>query len=126
MVSGHGPFAGETPPDVVVAIIEKDQPPLAESVADLPAELERIVKKALRKNRDERYQLVKEMAIDLRSLRRELQVEVDRSAAPPFSAEPSEAEVHRTTNEVDASRRTETVSFDKPSAKLFRPVLIVL
>ena len=126
MISGHAPFAGETPTDVVVGIVEKEQPPLAESVAGLPAELERIVKKALRKNRDERYQLVKEMAIDLRSLRRELQVEGDRSVAPSFSAERSQAEVHRTTNEVDASRHTQTVSVERPSAKLNRAALIVI
>ncbi|HEX6719866.1 MAG TPA: protein kinase [Pyrinomonadaceae bacterium] len=84
MASGNPPFAGETPTDVVVAIVEKDQPPISQHVEGTPAELERIVRKALRKDRNERYQIVKEMAIDLRTLRRELEVNsmLERSVAP--------------------------------------------
>jgi serine/threonine protein kinase/Tol biopolymer transport system component len=84
MASGHPPFTGETATDVVVAIVERDQPPLSRHVEGTPPELERIVKKALRKDRNERYQIVKEMAIDLRSLRRELELNslLDRSLAP--------------------------------------------
>jgi serine/threonine protein kinase/Tol biopolymer transport system component len=128
MISGHAPFSGETPTDVVVGIVEKDQPPLAEAVAGLPAELERIVKKALRKNRDERYQLAKEMAIDLRSLRRELQAGrgLERSVSPALTADRKQIEAHRSTSEVDTTRRTETVSIEKPSAKFFRPVPIAV
>src|ERR1700741_3048000 len=74
MASGRAPFTGETATDVVVAIVEKDQPPISEHVDGTPPELERIVRKALRKDRNERYQIVKEMAIDLRSLRKELEM----------------------------------------------------
>src|SRR6185503_13253548 len=73
MASGRAPFTGETPTDVVVAIVERQQPAISEHVEGTPPELERIVKKALRKDRNERYQIVKEMAIDLRSLRKELE-----------------------------------------------------
>lgn len=84
MASGRAPFTGETPTDVVVAIVERDQPPISQHVEGAPPELERIVKKALRKDRNERYQIVKEMAIDLRSLRRELEVNsmLERSIVP--------------------------------------------
>jgi serine/threonine protein kinase/Tol biopolymer transport system component len=84
MASGQPPFVGETPTDVVVAIVEKDQPPLSRHVEGTPPELERIVRKALRKDRNERYQIVKELAIDLRSLRRELELnsQLDRSLTP--------------------------------------------
>ncbi|HZI86363.1 MAG TPA: protein kinase [Pyrinomonadaceae bacterium] len=83
MVSGQPPFTGPTPTDVVVAIVEKEQKPLSEQVEDVPYELERIVRKALRKDTDQRYQIVKEMAIDLRSLRRD--IEIHRSVAPNLS-----------------------------------------
>jgi len=73
MAAGRAPFTGETPTDVVVAIVERDPPPISESVEDTPPELERIVKKSLRKDQNERYQIVKELAIDLRSLRKELE-----------------------------------------------------
>jgi len=84
MASGRPPFTGETTTDVVVAIVEKDQLPISQFVEGTPPELERIVRKALRKDRNERYQIVKEMAIDLRSLRRELEVNsmLDRSISP--------------------------------------------
>ena len=84
MASGIAPFTGETATDVVVAIVEKEQPPISRHVEGIPTELERIVKKALRKDRNERYQIVKELAIDLRSLRRELEVNslLERSLVP--------------------------------------------
>ena len=84
MASGRPPFTGETATDVVVAIVEKEQLPISQFVEGTPPELERIVKKALRKDRNERYQIVKEMAIDLRSLRRELEMNsmLDRSITP--------------------------------------------
>ena len=84
MASGNAPFTGETPTDVVVAIVEREQPPISRHVDGTPPELERIVRKALRKDRNERYQIVKELAIDLRSLRRELELNslLERSVAP--------------------------------------------
>ena len=88
MASGRPPFTGETATDVVVAIVEKDQLPISQFVEGTPPELERIVRKALRKDRNERYQIVKEMAIDLRSLRRELEMNsmLDRSIEPESKA----------------------------------------
>ena len=110
MASGRPPFTGETATDVVVAIVEKEQSPISQFVEGTPPELERIVKKALRKDRNERYQIVKEMAIDLRSLRRELEVNsmLDRSLAP--GSEYARASTSRDravdTNEVQQARTT--------------------
>ena len=83
MTSGKQPFTGSTPTDVVISIVEREHTPLSQVVDGTPTELDRIVRKALRKDPEERYQITKEMAIDLRSLRRELNV--DRSLAPGFS-----------------------------------------
>ncbi|HET6975908.1 MAG TPA: protein kinase [Pyrinomonadaceae bacterium] len=84
LASGRVPFTGETPTDVVVAIVEREQPPISEHVDGAPPELERIVRKALRKDKNERYQIVKELAIDLRSLRKELEKNsmLERSILP--------------------------------------------
>jgi Tol biopolymer transport system component len=56
---------------------------------EVPTELERIIRKALHKDREERYQTVKDFLIDLKNLRRELQfkAELDRSASPNRSDE---------------------------------------
>src|ERR1051326_4434696 len=84
MVTGRTPFEGETSTDVVVAITQKEPPPIARFAPHVPAELEWIVMKALRKDRDERYQTIKEMLTDLRRLRQRLdfESELERSSAP--------------------------------------------
>src|SRR5215217_8071918 len=84
LVAGRTPFEGETSTDVIVAITQKEPPPLARFAPSVPAELDWIVMKALRKDRDERYQTVKELITDLRRLKQrlEFQSELERSAAP--------------------------------------------
>src|SRR5215213_4573920 len=84
LVAGRTPFEGETSTDVIVAITQKEPPPLARFAPNVPAELDWIVMKALRKDRDERYQTVKELLTDLRRLKQrlEFQAELERSAAP--------------------------------------------
>ena len=84
MVAGRTPFEGETSTDVVVAITQKEPPPLARFASNVPAELDWIVMKALRKDRDERYQTIKEFLTDLRRLKQrlEFEAELERSAAP--------------------------------------------
>jgi len=75
MVTGRIPFEQETPSDVIAAILRAEPPPLSSFVTAVPAELERIVVKALVKNRDERYQGVKDLLVDLRRLKKQLEFE---------------------------------------------------
>jgi serine/threonine protein kinase/tetratricopeptide (TPR) repeat protein len=84
MIAGRTPFEGETPTDVIVAITQKEAPPLARFAPNVPAELEWIVTKALRKDRDERYQTIKEFLTDLRRLKQrlEFETELERSVSP--------------------------------------------
>jgi serine/threonine protein kinase/tetratricopeptide (TPR) repeat protein len=84
MTAGRTPFEGETSTDVIVAITQKEPPPLARFAPKVPDELDWIVMKALRKDRDERYQTIKELSTDLRRLKQrlEFQSELERSAAP--------------------------------------------
>ncbi|HEX8844121.1 MAG TPA: protein kinase [Pyrinomonadaceae bacterium] len=84
MVAGSPPFKGETPTDVTVSIIEREPVALSTLSEVVPAELDWIVKKALRKDRDERYQTVKEMIGDLRGVKQELEFEakLGRAGAP--------------------------------------------
>src|SRR3989454_1391106 len=84
MAAGRQPFEGETASDVMSLILQKEPPPLAHSWPEVPAELERIVRKALRKDKEERYQTIKDLLIDLRNLRKELELsaEMERSAPP--------------------------------------------
>ncbi len=77
MIAGWAPFTGETTSDVIVSILEKEPPPIARYLPDAHHELERIVNKALRKDWEERYQTIKDMLIDLRSLKRQLDFEAE-------------------------------------------------
>src|SRR5437763_4974995 len=84
LVAGRLPFEGGTPSDVLSLILQREPAPLARYSPEVPTELERIVRNALHKDREERYQTVKDFLIDLKNLRRELRfkAELDRSASP--------------------------------------------
>ncbi len=84
MLSGKLPFAGETSNDVIASILKSEPPLLSQYVSNIPHDLEKIVSKSLRKNRDERYQNIKDLQIDLKDLRQELEFEakLERSTAP--------------------------------------------
>lgn len=56
MLAGEVPFTGETPTDVMLKHAEAEPPPLSEFRNDVPAAIETVVKKALAKDPDERYQ----------------------------------------------------------------------
>src|SRR5205807_3223879 len=73
MVAGKAPFDGITKSDVIASILRTEPLPLARFSQGVPAELQRIVKKALRKDRSERYQTVKDLVLDLKNLRREIE-----------------------------------------------------
>jgi Tol biopolymer transport system component len=83
MAAGRQPFEGETASDVMSLILQKEPLPLAHSAAEVPAELERIVRKALRKDKEERYQTIKDLVIDLRNLRKELELEAEMERSAP-------------------------------------------
>src|SRR5207253_10403857 len=83
MLAGRPPFRGETKSHTVVSILETEPAPLTTFAPDTPAELQRIVRKALTKDRDSRYQTARDLMIDLKNLRRELDIqsEMRRSTA---------------------------------------------
>jgi TolB-like protein len=91
MVTGHVPFFAETPSETISLILQKEPAPLTRYAREVPAELERIVNKALTKNCEERYQSAKDLLIDLRNLKRKLEVdaEIDRTVSPEFRGAPS-------------------------------------
>ena len=85
MVSGLQPFKGPTDSHTIVQILEKDPVPLTNfTQRKVPVELQRIVAKSLAKNPDERYQTAKDMLIDVRALKRQLDAEAElhRTSSP--------------------------------------------
>src|SRR2546426_9779378 len=86
MVTGHAPFAGDTPGETMSSILEKEPPPLTNYLAHAPAELQQIISKTLRKEREERYQSAHELLEALQSLRRsmEFKTALERSTKAPL------------------------------------------
>jgi eukaryotic-like serine/threonine-protein kinase len=81
MIAGRAPFDGATTSDVIVSILEKQPPPLAQYAPEVPTDLESIVEKALAKDRDGRYQTAENLMIDLKSLNEELELKSKLGAA---------------------------------------------
>ncbi len=75
LIAGRHPFAGKSDEEIVELLKSDDEiPPVAEANAEIPATLDRIVTKALRKRREERYESGGEMLADLERLRSLIEV----------------------------------------------------
>jgi len=84
MLAGCIPFTGKDIHRQIIAIQESEPAPLSQLVEGVPERLEEIVAKCLAKDKNERYQTAKDLLIDLRNLRRKLDVdaEIERTVAP--------------------------------------------
>ena len=85
MITGHAPFTGDTPREVMTSILGTEPPPLTSYIMQTPAQLQQIVSKSLCKEREGRYQSAHELLEALKSLRRgmEFKAELERSTAAP-------------------------------------------
>jgi Tol biopolymer transport system component/predicted Ser/Thr protein kinase len=91
MAAGRVPFEGATTGDVIVSILEHEPAPLTQYWPEAPRELERIIAKALKKEREERYQTAKDLLIDMKSLRQDLELgaKLDHAQQPNSNREGS-------------------------------------
>jgi serine/threonine protein kinase len=93
MLAGQPPFTGDTTSDIIAAILKSEPLPVGDHVSDIPAELGYIVEKTLRKNRGERYQNIKDLVIDLREIKQDLEFtsKLERSASTKATPGKTEA-----------------------------------
>ncbi len=92
MLSGAVPFKGDTRSDLIVSILDRDPAPLVTKEI-VPSELDWIVRKALRKDREERYQTAPELLGDLRGLKQQLEIAAhfERSVTPDVTTSSRDA-----------------------------------
>jgi eukaryotic-like serine/threonine-protein kinase len=88
MATGLVPFRGESTAVVFKAILDSQPTSIARLNPDVPAELERIVNKALEKDRDLRYQGAAEMRADLKRLKRETESRHGTATSGPMTVAP--------------------------------------
>src|SRR5258707_14243015 len=87
----HKPFAGDSIVKSLHSLIYEPAAPIKNLNPSAPADLQRIVRRCLAKDPDERYQSIKEVAIELKELRRELEsgADFDTTVPPSFGVPPS-------------------------------------
>ena len=98
-------FSGKDQIETLNKIIREPAPPLSAINPNAPAELQRIVRRCLAKDPDERYQSIKDVAIELKEVRREMQEGSADTTVPPVSSASSEARTswHSETTRVQSS-----------------------
>jgi hypothetical protein len=125
MVAGVMPFKGVTSAHTIVQILEKDPTPLTQLDSTLPAELQRIVNRAMSKRFDERYQTAKDMMIDLRLLRKQLDGASDLGRSSPAA---TLTPAVQTTEQrvITAEAPTKAGTTRRNSLVIFLPLALVL
>ena len=71
LVTERSAFDGETSSDVIAEILKVEPPSPSEVVPSLPPEVDRIIVKALKKDRESRYQSAADLLVDLQGYQKE-------------------------------------------------------
>ena len=119
MLTRNAPFNGATTTDTIAAVIYKEPPPIASYIQNAPAELGRIIRKALQKDREERYQTVKDFALDIKDLLYEIEYNDsgEKKYAVPTGGSFSEnaTMIHQTTSGSHPTQIHQTNSANHPT-----------
>ena len=116
MLTRRQPFTGETINHVIVAILEKEPPPLAQN---MPAELTRMLQLALAKKVDDRYASSQALLADLKKLQMRLLVDAEheRNSSPNESKDESDAAQTLMLKQTTAPQ-PEALATDQPDASI--------
>jgi serine/threonine protein kinase/Tfp pilus assembly protein PilF len=107
MLTGCAPFEGETPTDVIAAILERQPPALVTLAPSTSPKLQAIVTRTLKKHRDERYQTIGHLLSELRELKQALdaRAHLERRAGSTESVATREA-IQKTTTQLAAHTKS--------------------
>ncbi len=98
MIAGQTPFAGDSVSDTFANLINAEPQPLIHFRTDLPDDLQRIVSKMLRKNKDARFQTMKGLLADLKDLKENLTFDEKLERSGSLGAYPTQS-MKTTTND---------------------------
>src|SRR5882672_5277640 len=104
--TGKKPFEGDSIVKSLHSLLYEPTPQIKDLNPSAPAELQRIVRRCLEKDADDRYQAIKEVAIELKHLRRGLEAgaDFDTTVPPPGSSERTSSTDSGSTSEPTATR----------------------
>ena len=111
-------FAGKDAIDSLNKIIREQPTPIAILNPEVPYDLQKIVRRCLAKDPDERHQSIKDIAIELKEVRRELQAgaAIDTTVPPPLRADSTVEAI-----DSDGSRAAAASTSLSPSAPSTHP-----
>jgi TolB-like protein/Tfp pilus assembly protein PilF len=95
--TGKKPFEGESVIKSLHMTVYEAPPLIADLNPSAPPELQRIVRRCLAKDPDDRYQSIKDVAIELRELRRELEGAGIDTTVPPARSSTGDVSEHQAT-----------------------------
>jgi eukaryotic-like serine/threonine-protein kinase len=127
MLTGKRAFEGETALESISSILKDEPRPISQILPDVPSEIERIVNKTLRKDRDERYQTAKDLLIDLKDAKQSLELQnlLERTAAPEKEEPKTQILPATTAVEVNQTTTNQTVQRN-PARKYLAVGLMIL
>ncbi|MBA4124090.1 MAG: protein kinase [Acidobacteria bacterium] len=126
MLAGKLPFEGETALEMIGAILHKEPKPLDKT--EVPSEIEKISSKCLRKDRDERYQTIKDVLIDLKDVKQDLEFQnkLERTISPEKEEPKTQILQATTADEIQQTTTNETISGKPKSNQLLAVGLAIL
>jgi len=127
MIAGCLPFQASDIHRQIIAVQEAEPLPLSQHVNGVPERLEEIIDKCLAKDKNERYQTAKDLLIDLRNLRRKLDVdaEIERTAAPAMRSSSAAGSQAPATNPAAPAATTSSAEYIVSGIKQHKLAAIV-
>ena len=127
LLTGKRAFEGETALESISSILKDEPKPISQILPEVPSEIERIVNKTLRKDREERYQTAKDLLIDLKDAKQSLELQnlMERSIVPNHDENKTQILKATTLDEINQTATNQTVA-SNPTKKYLAAGLLAL